>query len=441
MTHTPEEPSHPLHPGTRVGPWRVEALQGKGAYGAVYRAVRVGQEAAGPVALKMARHPWDARVVREAELLSRLSHPGVPRLLDRGVLRHVVTGAEHPWFAMEWVEGVPLYAWAEQHRPSSAEACRVLAQVARTLEALHAAGAVHRDVKGDNVLVRLSDNFPVLIDFGSGHFQGATRLTWQSLAPGTPAYQSVQAGRFEIGLARNPNSYYAPSPADDLFALGVTAYRVVMGAYPPPIDAQEDEEGRWHVFSPDPRPRLERNSRVKPRLREVILRLLSEVPEKRGTAAQVAEALEALASEGQRPSRQKYARALKAGLALAAVGGCVVLLWSVQPASGPPEAVQVPDAGTAGVGDAPAAKTTEEKPVAQEPLPEPRAEQLRPDGKGRCPGRKQVAINGGCWVEIPSTTAEECQENGHLFLKGRCYTHALAPPQKPPPTSTPPEAR
>jgi len=183
MNRTPKPPTPLLPVGTQVRAWRVVALEGQGAYGAVYRAVPVGSESAGPVALKMSVSPWDARFVREAELLSRLSHPGIPRLLGRGVLRHAVSGAEHPWLAMEWVEGPSLYAWAEQHAPSYPELCRVLAQLARTLEAVHAAGAVHRDVKGDNLLVRLSDSRPVLIDFGSGHIQGAERLTWQALAP------------------------------------------------------------------------------------------------------------------------------------------------------------------------------------------------------------------------------------------------------------------
>jgi serine/threonine protein kinase len=146
--------------------------------------VRIGQEELGPVALKLSVLPWDARFAREAQLLSRLSHPGIPRLLDSGMLRHP-SGLEHPFLVMEWVEGTALYAWAEQHSPSGPQVCRVLAQLARTLEVLHAAGAVHRDVKGDNVLVRLSDRLPVLIDFGSCHFQGAERLTWQSLAPHT----------------------------------------------------------------------------------------------------------------------------------------------------------------------------------------------------------------------------------------------------------------
>ena len=158
----------------------MEAWRGQGAYGVVYRAVRAGLEHAGPVALKLARYPWDARLGREAELLSRVSHPGIPRLLDRGVLRHA-SGAEYPWFTMEWVEGTPLYEWAKRHAPSSREVCRVLAQLARALEAIHAEGAVHRDVKGDNVLVQLSDR------------RGAHRLRLVSLSGGGAADVAVTA--------------------------------------------------------------------------------------------------------------------------------------------------------------------------------------------------------------------------------------------------------
>jgi hypothetical protein len=438
------------------------------------------------VALKLSLLPWDARFAREAQLLSRLSHPALPRLLDTGTLL-LPSGLQHPFLVLEWVEGTPLYAWAEQQVPSCQEVCRVLAGLARALEALHASGAVHRDVKGDNVLVRLSDRLPVLIDFGSCHFEGAKRLTWQSLAPHTPAYLSPQAALFEIRLARNRDSYYPPSPADDLYALGVTAYRLVMGEYPPEFDAQQDEEGSWRVICPDPRPQLERNPRVEPRLREVILRLLSEAPEARGTAAQVAEALGAVAEErvpqrpaelqpaaevpppnvpapasgSQRPQRVRplaWAWAWEPWLALAAVGLCALLLWTVQPAlfrpeqvaSSPPRsaASQAPDAGTAAVGEAvptephaPTAPSAEKKPLAQESPPEPRPGQLRPDKRGRCPGGKQVPINGGCWLEQLPMSAEECVENSSVPFKGKCYAPALAPPRKPQPTSNPSEAR
>jgi hypothetical protein len=53
----------------------------------------------------------------------------------------------------------------------------------------------------------------------------------------------------------------------------------------------------------------------------------------------------------------------------------------------------------------------------------------------------QVAINEGCWVENPSMDAEACTESGYVLFKGRCYTPALEPPQKPLPTSNPADAR
>jgi hypothetical protein len=71
-------------------------------YGAVYRAVPVDDERAAPVAIKMALHPGDPRSMREVELLSRQSHPGVPRLLDHGEwqspsgTRYAYTVMQHP---------------------------------------------------------------------------------------------------------------------------------------------------------------------------------------------------------------------------------------------------------------------------------------------------------------------------------------------------------
>jgi serine/threonine protein kinase len=427
----------------------VKAFQGQGGYGAVYRAERVGFRRSEPGALKVSLGWLNGRMEREVQLLSRLNHPSIPRLLDRGG-RHPTTGGEHPFFVMEWVHGTPLYAWAEQHSLSGPQLCRVLAQLARALEAVHAEGAVHRDLKGDNVLVRLSDRVPVLVDFGSCHFAGAQRLTWRSLPPVTPEYLSPQAMLFLLNSPHLPDGYYPPSPADDLYALGVMAYRLVMGQYPACIDARQDEQGTWQGTSPDFRPLLESNPRLEPPLREVILQLLSHAPRQRGTATQVAQALEAAAGEEERPERPRppeRTRAWKPWLTLAAAGVCAVLLWI---SKWVPRAfnVQAPDSGTTAVGDSshtePQASTSsseENKPVAQEPLPPPRPEQARPDEKGRCPGNKHVPINGGCWIDVSSLmSAEECVGNTGLLFQGKCYLPASAPPKKPVPTSDPGEA-
>jgi serine/threonine protein kinase len=401
---------------------------------------------------------------REVELLSRLSHPSIPRLLDRGG-PWSASDKEYPFFVMEWVQGVGLYAWAEQHAPTEKQVCRVLAQLARALEAVHAAGAVHREVKGDNVLVRLSDRRGVLIDFGSCHFPGAPRLTWQSLPPVTPEYLSPQALLFYLRLQHHPEGYYAPSPADDLYALGVTAYRLVMGQYPGRMDARQDEQGCWQVTSPDLRPLLESHCQVEPRLRQVLERLLSEAPQARGTARQVAEALEAVAGETgegeecpERPEAIVRPWARKRWQALAAAGACAVGLWSWQRLPRPPvpraastqqtSDAQAPEEGTAALGDSATPKSedstspaTDTSPLAQSFPPEPRPGQARPDGKGRCRGPQQVPINGGCWFESTSMSAEECTKSGNVLLKGKCYLPAFAPAQKTPPTSSPAEAR
>ena len=115
--HLPPLDPERLPLGTLVGPWRVVERQGRGAYGAVYRAFGAA-EATGPVALKLALHPRDERFAREAELLTRIRHPSVPRLLDQGHWQPS-SGLPYPFLVMEWVEGVSLYDWARRYVPTS----------------------------------------------------------------------------------------------------------------------------------------------------------------------------------------------------------------------------------------------------------------------------------------------------------------------------------
>ncbi len=289
---------HPssLLPGTLVGSWRVVGRRGRGVYGAVYCAVKVGQEQAGLVALKMAVHEGDLRFQREVELLSRVHHPNIPRPLDHGEWRSP-TGRVYPYIVMEWVEGTPLYDWSATHNPSSRQGLRLLAQVARALEATHAAGGVHRDVKGDNVLVREGDGRAFLMDFGAGHHTGASPLTWEPLPPGTPTYRSPEAWRTMLESGRLVSRHYTARPTDDLFALGVMAYRLVTEEYPPSLEPRDDDDGRWYVPFFSPRPPQARNARVHPQLSALILRMLSVNPEARGTARELAEALERAAEQ------------------------------------------------------------------------------------------------------------------------------------------------
>ncbi len=279
---TPSDPHAPFH-GTTVGRWRILQRVGSGNNGIIYRVCLDERPGEGEYALKMARESGDPRFEREAELLSRLAHPHVPALRERGVWK-APWGNEYPYFVMQWVEGVPLYDWAARHGFTSRQGLRVLAQVARALEATHALG-VHRDVKGDNVLVT-PEGRAVLVDFGCCWYEDARPLTETPVPPGTRPYRSPQCLRFQHRFRNNFEARYDYRSEDDVYALGVTAYFLVTGTYPP--------------AGMDPEPRmlpLSALATVAPELEALILRMLSEEPEARGTAGELAEALEQAAKE------------------------------------------------------------------------------------------------------------------------------------------------
>jgi serine/threonine protein kinase len=411
-------------------------------------------------------------------LLALVQHPSVPRLLAQGFYKHP-SGTTHPFLVMQWVQGPSLYDWARQHSATSRQVLRALSQLARALHATHSASALHRDVKGDNVLVRRSDSRAMLMDFGAGHYQAAARVTWQPLPMGTPAYRSPEAGLFFIRSVRTPEAHYPAQPADDVFALGVTAYRLVTGQYPPAAEPLLDEAGSWYMEDARVQPPRELSPRLEPRLSALILRMLSLSPAARGTADELADSLDASANSAgpeadlplfhsapephQVPSPLHSERLRARGpnkwvprlaLALAAVS-LLLGVWRAVSArlehlhTSPPVASRAarPDAGTTDLGDtasvSPLASVQPptQQPIAQDLPPKPLPGQIRPDAKGQCPEPEQMAFNGGCWVEHLPTNVETCEQNGYVFMQDRCYAPALLPRRKPQPTSNPQEPR
>ncbi|MCP3138617.1 serine/threonine protein kinase [Pyxidicoccus xibeiensis] len=449
--------------------------RGLGAFGAVYRAF--GVQGGGPVALKLALHFLDERYAREGELLSRIRHPSVPRLVDQGSWRQL-GDFPHPYLVMEWVEGVSLYEWARVQCPTSRQVLHALASLAGALAATHAAGCVHRDVKGDNVLVRTEDGQVFLTDFGSGHFVGAATLTSPPFPPGTPPYRSPEAWR-SMRLPLPPSATaYAPGPADDVFALGMTAYRLVTGDYPPTPAPMDAESRIWSPEGPGPQPLRAVNVRCCAELSELVSRMLSILPEARGSARELAQALEHAArkagpqadvplfdkKETQPEDTEAVLRDVvpraperlkQSWLVAACLGGAVALgarwLLSAHPTEeAEPRQVSASDdakdGGSVAVGDS---ALTAPVPLVREPFawsiiavePPPRAPlpgQARPDAKGRCPGRGHVPINGGCWEKL-NRDEKDCDEDYNYYVyKGECYAPAMPKPR--PSTSGPAES-
>ncbi|MFP2929372.1 protein kinase domain-containing protein [Pyxidicoccus sp. 3LG] len=461
-----------LPPGTTIGRWRLLEQRGRGSFGVVYRAQSV-EEPGGVVALKLALYPGDVRFVREAELLSRVHHPAVPRLFDHGQWQPR-EGVSFAWLVMEWIEGVSLYEWAEARRPSSRQVLQLLARLARALEATHAAGGVHRDVKGDNVRVRGADGQPFLMDFGSGHHLGASTLTLQPFPPGTPAYRAPELWRFVMWPGKPKAVAYAPGPADDVFALGVTAYRLVTGKYPPSAYPRAEDAWLWQPEKLALWTASTSNARCVAELSALVSRMLSPRPEARGSAREVAAALEQAArkagpeaevplftgEEGrpaglfpplQRvtvrppPRMARWPRFVAAGLGASVALGVGML--SSTPSVEPPEKAHVAergeeeDGGTVAVGDT--ALTAPVEPerapstwsvIRAELPPKPFPRQRRPDGDGRCSGKGLVAINGGCWAK-QLVEPKDCDAVGGFVYKGECYVPVWALTR--PPTSGP----
>jgi serine/threonine-protein kinase len=370
---------------------------------------------------------------------------------------------------MEFVEGVSLYDWAQVRRPSSRQVLQLLARLARALEATHAAGGVHRDVKGDNVLVRRSDDQAFLMDFGSGHHVVAATLTWQPFPPGTPAYRSPEAwGSVRLPRAA-PAEAYAPGPADDVFALGVTAYRLLTARYP--LSSHEPLSGRLEDSST--RSPRAHNVHCAPELDALVVRMLTPRPEARGSARELAEALERAARKrkpeldvplftGEEPRNRDgipvsqrvetqpprgvrwpwfAAAGLGASLALA-VGLSRNASYVEEPTTEPlTEQELAKDAGTVAVGDsaltspaAPARAPFAWSAIAVDMPPKPLPGQARPDANGRCLTRGQVIINGACWRRLYVSDIKDCDEESYVY-KGACYLPVFPPPR--PATSGP----
>lgn len=451
--------------GAVVGAWRVVGWGGQGSYGVVYRVQRVDDPGAGFFALKIALEPEDERLLREAELLACQDHPHVPRLHDSGWWRPV-DGVSFPFLVMDWVAGAHLYDWAEHHKISFRQAARVLAQVLRALEALHAMGAVHRDVKGSNVLVS-EEGRAVLTDFGMGTYRGAAVLTRHAQPVGTPRYLSPQALLHREKYWRRAEPRYEASAADDVYAVGMTAWRLMTGSYPPPRTDPDEEVTGDPLGGYGVKVSPEDLRGVSPEVAAVICRMLSDDPASRGSAGEAAQVLEeAVAKAGreeERPAPWHAANAAaessaqlvpmrrvltwRVGLA-AAVAGLVATLdaWEAEPRffMQAPEVVarQVgaedkPDAATAGKTEV--GQTTR---AGEEPPPVSGQQGLRLNlpknplpGQRRPPcGKREIEINGGCWV-FQVNMEPPCGPRIYEWKKG-CYlpTFDVAPP----PTSDPP---
>ncbi len=228
-----QSPSRVLGPGLALGRYVIGELVGTGAMGRVYAAWE--PELDRRVAIKVLQDDAPGardRLVREAQAMARLDHPNVVGVHEVGTTEHGV------YVAMDLVDGETLRGWAV-HRPGWREVARVLAEVARGLAAVHAAGVLHRDVKPDNVIVG-ADGRARLGDFGLARSGTSLATSPRPKDASSPRASSALANGTPATSVAGTPAYMAPevlrghaaTAASDQFGFGVTAYEVLAGRRP-----------------------------------------------------------------------------------------------------------------------------------------------------------------------------------------------------------------
>lgn len=222
--------------GTVVGRYRLIEEIGRGGMGAVWLAERADGQFDQRVALKLVKRGMDtdeilARFRRERQILARLEHPNIARLLDGGVSED-----GRPYFAMEYVPGVSITAYCDRRRASVEERLRLFVPVCRGIEYAHRNLIVHRDLKPSNVVVGDDGNVK-LLDFGIakllGDDEGEGHLTGGAGRLMTPEYASPE----QVAGSRI-------TTASDIYQLGALLYELLTGSRPNPGDRITPSDAR-----------------------------------------------------------------------------------------------------------------------------------------------------------------------------------------------------
>jgi len=240
----PEVANHLLGPDSpgRVGPYRVLRLLGEGGMGVVYLVER--EDVGGRAALKLLRDGWvspsrRARFLTEQRTLAQLDHPAIAQLHDAGALPDGT-----PWFAMEYVEGVPLTEYCRARSCSLAERLRLFRAVCEAVQHAHRHAVIHRDLKPSNILVK-PDGAVKLLDFGiakhldpTGPATDPTRTGLRLMTPAYAAPEQVEGGRLGVQT--------------DVYALGVLLFELLAGRLPFELTGLQPHEAARRVLEQEP---------------------------------------------------------------------------------------------------------------------------------------------------------------------------------------------
>jgi WD40 repeat protein/serine/threonine protein kinase len=308
-----------LEPGDAVDQYRVVRMIGRGGMGAVYlaRDNQLGRKVALKVVhLRRQRTAGDRQqaidaFLAEARITARFNHPHIVTVY--GVGRH----GDHPYVALEYLEGQSLRQRLREERPGLKEAARIGQAIAEALAEAHRHKILHRDLKPENVILPRDGRLRV-VDFGLATAQVTEHEKPDARAePTSPEQQGASLSGDSISLSQTrarvvgTPRYIAPeiwkrgdpSPASDVWALGMILYELFSGRHP--YRALSRVEIYRTVRSDEPIPPLPGTDVFPTELIETVSRCLEKDPQRRTSAARVAGTLRQFLSKTRQPLTQE----------------------------------------------------------------------------------------------------------------------------------------
>ncbi len=282
--------------GTRIGVWRVERELGRGGMATVYAVVhtKFGKRAALKLAHAGVLGPkfTPETFLREARTANLIEHAGIADVFATGTFQG------RPYIVMERLTGRSLGAQLDEGALPRDQALEILIELCDVLDAAHAAGVTHRDLKLDNVYVLdapgAGGRRTKLLDWGMARIEGEAD-PMQGLIAGTLLYVAPEQARGED-----------VSPAADIYALAVLAYQLLLGQ--PPFASRDDLELlQKHLRAEPPRPTT-LWPEIPAELDQLLLAMLAKQPADRPALADVTRALRGArrALRAERPSKLRW---------------------------------------------------------------------------------------------------------------------------------------
>ena len=215
--------------GTMIGRYELLSLIGEGGMGLVYLAEQK-EPVRRKVVLKIIKPGMDskqvvARFEAERQALAVLDHPNIAHVFDAGA-----TAAGMPYFVMEYVKGMSITRYCDEHKLNIEQRLRLFEQVCEGVHHAHQKGIIHRDLKPSNILVSVHGDraVPKIIDFGIAKaitqpLTDKTFVTLQGQLLGTPEYMSPE----QVDFATQDID-----TRSDIYSLGVVLYELLAGVLP-----------------------------------------------------------------------------------------------------------------------------------------------------------------------------------------------------------------